>query len=180
MTLDQLAIKHQTDKSSQGHGYCDFYERTLPKNPKRLLEIGVKQGNSMRMWREWFPEAELHGLDLFQEHPQPTDIPGAVWHQGNQADHLILEELRKFNFDVIIDDGSHLSRHMMMTFYGLMHHGCHYYIEDIHCNLHEFYRDGLPFIFTASGLFGYIEDAQWGKGVPKINFQLNQKIILIQ
>lgn len=144
MTLHDLAIKYGSDKAE--HGYCPFYENTLPQAPKKLLEIGVKHGSSIRMWKDWFPETEIHGLDLFQEFPIP-EIPGVVWHKGNQVDHLLLEKLRKENFDVVIDDGSHLSRHQMMTFYGL-YAGQYYYIEDCHCAEEEFYRDGLPFNTT--------------------------------
>lgn len=141
MTLHDLAIKYGSDKAQ--HGYCPFYEQTLPKAPKKLLEIGVKEGASIKMWKDWFPDTIIHGLDLFEEFPMP-DIPGIVWHKGNQVDHLLLEQLRKDDFDIIIDDGSHLSRHQMMTFYGLFN-GKSYYIEDIHCANEAFYRDGLPF-----------------------------------
>jgi hypothetical protein len=151
MTLDELALKYGTDKSSNGHNYCPFYELTLPTNPKRLLEIGCLHGASARMWREWFPETEVHVLDLFEENPIP-DIPGVVFHKGNQTDPYMLHNLRKLNFDVILDDGSHNSRDQMMTFFGLFNGG-HYYIEDIHCCSEEFYREGLPVDLTAQSLF---------------------------
>lgn len=145
MTLDQLAIKYNTDKSSLKHNYCQFYENTLPKAPKKLLEIGVLSGASIRMWKEYFPDTEIHGLDLFTD--GIPDIEGVVWHKGNQCDWLLLEQLRKENFDIIIDDASHNSRDQMMTFYGLFN-GNHYYIEDTHCAEEEFYRDGLPYEAT--------------------------------
>lgn len=167
MTLDQLAIKYGSDKSSQGHNYCPFYEQHLPKNPKRILEIGVKEGASMCMWLEYFPNAEVHGLDLFQENTSLSVLERITrefdfnydffdgrrfLHQGNQCDWQILEELRKYDFDVIIDDGSHNSRDQMMTFFGLFS-GKHYFIEDIHCNEEEFYSQGLPYDFRAGSLF---------------------------
>jgi len=149
MTLQDLAIKYGSDKAE--HGYCPFYEQTLPKSPKKILEIGVFKGASIRMWKEWFPECQIHGLDLFIENPIP-DIPGIIWHKGNQCDWELLELLRKENFDIIIDDGSHASRDQLMTFFGLFN-GNEYYIEDIHCCDHEFYRNGLPFSQTAKRLF---------------------------
>lgn len=148
MTLNDLAIKYGSDKAD--HRYLDFYEQTLPKNPKRLLEIGCLHGASARMWREYLPETEIHILDLFEENPIP-DIPGVIFHKGDQRDWRILEELRKFDFDVIIDDGGHLSRAQMMTFYGLFN-GKHYYIEDLQCCKEEFYREGLPQPNTALNL----------------------------
>ncbi|MBA3830074.1 MAG: hypothetical protein H0X33_14125 [Taibaiella sp.] len=147
MTLTDLAKKYGTDKLE--HGYMPFYEQHLPKNPLRILEIGVKEGKSMRMWREYFPDAQLHGLDLFIEYPPPEDVPGVVWHTGNQIDYLMLDMLRHQQFDVIIDDGSHNSRDQMMTFFGLMHETCNYFIEDLQCCLEPFYQQGLPFRFTA-------------------------------
>lgn len=169
MTLHELAIKYGSDKAE--HGYCEFYEEHLPKSPKKILEIGVLKGASIRMWREWFPETEIHGLDLFIENPMP-DIEGAIWHKGNQCDWQLLELLRKENFDVIIDDGSHCSRHQMITFFGLFN-GSQYYIEDLHCCDQEFYRDTLPFEFTAKNLFNK-NNTQY-----KINHGADNKIILI-
>lgn len=151
MSLYELAIKYGSDKASIEHNYCQFYEDTLPNNPKKILEIGVFKGASIRMWKEYFPDAEIHGLDLFIENEIP-DIPGVTWHKGHQCDYFLLEELRKHDFDVIIDDASHNSRDQLITFFGLFN-GKHYYIEDIHCAEEEFYRQGLPFEATANKLF---------------------------
>lgn len=172
MTLDQLAIKYGSDKSSQWHGYCDFYEKYLPKDPKRILEIGVKEGKSLAMWLDYFPDAFIHGLDLFQENTslqvreslsswlgyESDYAERLILHQGDQRDWQILEELRKYDFDVIIDDGSHNSRDQMMTFFGLFN-GKHYFIEDLHCCFESFYQDGLPHAATALGLFNSIHDS---------------------
>jgi hypothetical protein len=149
MSLLELAKKYGTDKVE--HGYIPFYERYLPESPKRILEIGVKQGASIRMWKDFFPEAEIHGLDLFEEFPVP-DIEGVTFHKGNQIDYKILRQLRALDFDLIIDDGSHNSRDQMVTFFSLFN-GKHYFIEDIHCCDEEFYRQGLPFRATAKDLF---------------------------
>lgn len=147
--LHELAAAYGTDKLQ--HGYLDFYAKHLPDKPTKILEIGVKEGASIRMWRQYFPEAEIHGLDLFMEYPIP-EIDGVIFHQGNQCDWLLLEQLRKENFDVIIDDGSHNSRDQLMTFFGLFN-GNPYFIEDLQCCDEEFYRDGLPLGVTAKKLF---------------------------
>lgn len=142
LTLEQLAEKYGTDKLA--HGYIPFYERHLPAAPKRILEIGCLTGASLRMWREWFPDTEIHCLDLFEEHQPPEDIPGVIYWKGNQTDQYILEQLRRLHFDVIIDDGSHNSRDQLVTFWSLW--GCCdlYVVEDLHCALDEPYRQGLP------------------------------------
>lgn len=165
MTLEALAAKYGTDKLQ--HGYIPFYEKHLPKEPKRILEIGVKEGRSLAMWTEYFPNAEIHGLDLFGENEMEyanasifnsmpasiQKIPQCFLHKGNQCDWQMLEELRKFDFDVIIDDGSHNSRDQLITFFGLFN-GKHYFIEDLQCNDELFYSQGLPLGFTAKSIFG--------------------------
>lgn len=58
--LDVFAIKYGTDKSSLQHNYTDIYYRFLNvdrPNIKNVLEIGVYQGNSLRMWRDFFQNA---------------------------------------------------------------------------------------------------------------------------
>lgn len=157
-TLLELAEKYGTDKLT--HGYIPFYERYLPKNPKKILEIGVKEGKSIRMWREYFPDAEIHGLDLFQEHPVPPIEHVTFW-TGNQLDYKILEKLRNENFDLIIEDGSHNSRDQMITFFGLFN-GKQYFIEDLHCCRESFYRQNLPFDATALRLLTNLRTSKTG------------------
>lgn len=169
MTLEALAAKYGTDKLE--HGYIPFYEQHLPKEPKRILEIGVKSGASIKMWAEYFPNTEIFGLDLFSEgniQQVYDDIVRGDYElmkrvhflHGNQIDYKILEHARSFDFDVIIDDGSHNSRDQMMTFFGLFN-GKHYFIEDLHCCEEPFYQQGLPFNFTAYHLFP-ADDGRFG------------------
>lgn len=133
---------YNTDKKD--HGYMPFYEKNLPKNPKKLLEIGVKSGESIRLWQKYFPQTEIHGLDLFQLDPIP-DIKGVKFWTGNQTDQYILEQLRRENFDVIIDDASHGCRHHWITFWSLINSCQQYYIEDLHTCTNDFFMDGLTY-----------------------------------
>ena len=165
MTLDELAIKYGTDKSSLDHNYTEFYERYLPKNPKKILEIGVLTGASIRMWKEYFPEAEIHGLDLFEEHSEP-DIEGVKWWKGSQTNPYILHQLRNEHFTVVIDDGSHNSIDQLISFFGLYEKGMTYFCEDLHCCDEEFYRQGLPFNLTIKGqssidVCRYSDEIKW-------------------
>lgn len=165
MTLDELSVKYGSDKGSLKHNYMPFYEQTLPKNPKKILEIGVLKGASLKMWRDYFPGAEIHGLDLFEEN-NISEVYDSIMkdvvheydvklHKGNQCDWILLDTLRHYDFDVIIDDGSHGNRDQMITFFGLFN-GKHYYIEDTHCCLESYYQQGLPYDMTARGLFNQL------------------------
>lgn len=172
MHINDLFIKYASDKAQ--HGYGEFYANHLPDSPKRILEIGVKNGASLAAWAEYFPNAEIHGLDLFAEIASDKVILDIdimtngkfslgrfALHQGNQCDWRVLEQLRKLDFDVIIDDGSHNSRDQMMTFFGLFN-GKHYFIEDLHCNNDQFFSQGLPQEFSASVLFADVAIACGG------------------
>ena len=188
-TLEVLAEKYGTDKLQ--HGYIPFYVKNLPEKPKRILEIGVKEGRSLAMWAEYFPDAEIRGLDLFAEISAndvmknvfdlyPPIISRAVLHTGNQCDYLSLEQLRKLDFDVIIDDGSHNSRDQLITFFGLFN-GKHYFIEDLHCNYEEFYSQGMPVGLTARTVFNDLKIIYDGYSEEKtrITFNPGDKIVCI-
>lgn len=148
--IQSVFEKYSTDKAT--HGYAEFYAQHLPENPRSILEIGVKEGASIRAWKELFPTATIMGMDLFREFPFP-DIAGVQFTKANQCDWLALERLRGFNFEVIIDDGSHNWRDQIITFYGLAHEGCNYFIEDTHCCNDESYAQGLPGKFCAPAVF---------------------------
>lgn len=151
MNLKHLADKHGTDKNHHGHNYMPFYERHLPATVTSLLEIGIKEGRSMNMWREAYPEAYLIGLDLFEEFPQP-DIKDVFFIKGNQLDHEILYTIRhSIRPQVIIDDGSHNSRDQWVTMLSLIGSCEYYFVEDLHCCRDELYRQGLPFHQTMLG-----------------------------
>lgn len=112
MTLNDIGLRLGTDKASDHHGYLDFYQKNLPKNPKRLLEVGVQGGESIAMWREYYPKAEIVGIDI----TEPLDIEGATCLKINSNDVYELKKLGKF--DLIIDDGSHrmLDQQVFMQF----------------------------------------------------------------
>lgn len=129
MTLHEIGLKAQTDKAGY-HYYCDFYEQHLPKKIKRLLEIGVYNGNGLMMWRDFYPDAEIIGVDI----NKPIHVPGCKVYQMDQTD---VEALRTLGmFDVIIDDGSHRTKDQQITFNHLYFHqlkeGGLYIIEDMH------------------------------------------------
>lgn len=134
--LCDLARKHETDKggrhyrygggdSDTCHEYTPIYWDLLHEKReqvKRVLEIGINAGSSLRMWAEFFPNAKIIGVDcnpncLFQE-----DRITCV-----QADQNNPEQLRNAvdwvgggPFDLIIDDGSHETEHQITSIQTLL------------------------------------------------------------
>lgn len=134
-TLNDLGLHYGTDKSSLRHSYLPLYEHHLAPyrdKPITLLELGVLDGASLKMWRDWLPNATIIGLD----HKQVIDIPGCTVLQGEQDDPDTIERVAQHGpFDVIIDDASHISSKTIVSFELLYDHlqpGGLYVIEDLH------------------------------------------------
>lgn len=115
MSLQTLGQRHGTDKYA--HGYLPIYERHIDFEVRSLLEIGVFSGNSLRMWRDRFPHAQIYGLDIDpscrEQAGERIDITIA-----SQDDRQALRDLiaRAHGFDVVIDDGSHVNELMIKSF----------------------------------------------------------------
>jgi len=159
--LDLLARIYGTDKRSTAHGYTRRYEehlRARRRSVRAVLEIGVggitsssgyettAGGQSLRMWQRYFPRAQIVGLDI-----EPKRVQGARIHveQGSQDDPEVLERIaRRYGpFDLIIDDGSHLGRHVEASFEALFAHlnpGGIYAIEDLMTAYRADYEGGPP------------------------------------
>ncbi len=151
MTLDELAIKYGSDKSSLGHGYMNFYANTLPEEVSSIMEIGVLKGASVNLWREAYPLAKIYGVDLFEENPIP-EIDGVEFLKGNQLDHELLYHIRNnIKPQIIIEDSSHNCIDHWVTMFSLISCCELYIIEDLHTCREPFYQQGLPFEATILG-----------------------------
>lgn len=152
-TLDEIAKTTGTDKSSLSHNYTAVYEAYLGhlRDEKiSLLELGwgenpdpADRGASARMWREYFPNATIVVIDLFdQDLDKRSD--GIVFRQGDQSDPEFLNSLSKeFGpWDVIVDDASHISSLTNRSFEILFPHlagGGLYFCEDMHSSYHSWF-----------------------------------------
>jgi len=157
--MDCLFKKYLLDKHlDYGHDYVPVYSEVLNgKNVSNLLEIGIgcieenqmshlisngvnyKTGNSLRMWKELFEGANIYGIDIFEQAMINGEerINTFVCDQSNEIQ--LLDLMKKINkpLDIIVDDGSHLLDHQILTFFilenYLSEHGI-YIIEDIFSN----------------------------------------------
>jgi hypothetical protein len=140
--LTRLAIVHGTDKFGP-HFYTPHYHALLSQFralPVRLLEIGVggygyssQGGRSLAMWADYLPHARIVGIDV-----EPKSLrldPRITILQGSQDDPAFLIKVCNEHgpFHVVIDDGSHIPRHMIASFEVLfprMLDGGLYFLED--------------------------------------------------
>lgn len=160
MTLDEIAVKHGADKGSQhhvkGHDFARHYDKifgNLREMRLRILEVGCGGGDSMRMWLEYFPNAFVFGVDIV-ENTNPWNTPGTDIHerykflQGNQSDPVMWKCLFANwgrPFDIIIDDGSHMSDDVLNCFrhvWPAVRSGGFYCIEDLACSYSSIFIKG--------------------------------------
>lgn len=149
ISLNDIGLKANTDKSSRFHNYLGFYQKHLPDRSfkGRLLEIGVMDGCSMKMWREYYPDAEIVGIDIKEmDHLYNDDwkVPKSV--KLLQVNGTVEKPVRALgNFDIIIDDGSHFmhdqQRSFELLYYSQLNDGGIYIIEDLWTSYIDYYQN---------------------------------------
>ena len=109
MSLDEIGIKFQTDKSTINHSYLPFYELFFPEHLTNFLEIGVQFGNSIKVWRERYPDANVVGIDAIDNGLSSTEQLNEFL-LGNAYSCQMVSQVREVSpgWAIIIDDGSHI------------------------------------------------------------------------
>ncbi len=147
--LIELSEIFNTDKQPSLHNFIDLYNRyltPLQDSVHRILEIGIFNGASHKMWKCYFDSAEVYGIDI-REKPwvEKLGIHTYLANQANREDLQTFVDSSGGNFDVIIDDGGHYMDHQQVSLGFLFEHlseGGLYIIEDVHTSLPAYY-DGF-------------------------------------
>ncbi len=134
LRLKEIGAKYPTNKND--YGFLDIYENyfeNLRDKKLNILEIGVDKGDSLRLWREYFINSNICGLDIDKKN---FEIQNVEIYQGDQNDKKLLDTIAKKygKFDIIIDDGSHVSNHIINSFNHLFDHLSQdgiYIVEDL-------------------------------------------------
>src|SRR5215470_8130021 len=107
--------------------YFTLYEELfapLADRPIHLLELGVKNGGSLEMWRDYFPQGRITGLDIREPaNPRLVADDRIKVYRGFQDDLPLLDriaaERTRDGFDVIIDDCAHVGEVARRSFWHL-------------------------------------------------------------
>lgn len=133
--LTEIGIKYNTDKAT-GHGFTAFYYDFLVKykNPN-LLEVGIYDGASLKMWEEFFGSPNIVGIDILDKKQyESANIKTLIADQGNPSELFKCLEICK-EYDIIVDDGSHIIGHQILTIANMFPYlksGGTYILEDLH------------------------------------------------
>src|SRR3989344_8147606 len=141
--MNDLERYFQNNKKRLMHKYVhyfDIYERHFSrfrgKNPV-VLEIGVAQGGSLQMWKEYFGEGtKVYGIDIDPRCKglEEDDIEILI---GSQSDRNFLRSVRMSipPIDILIDDGGHSMVQQIAAYEMLFDHVQEngvYLCEDLH------------------------------------------------
>lgn len=139
MRSKELSLEHyDTDKIS--HQYLERYDPVFQDwvdKSVSLLELGVLNAGSVQLWRDYFPQGTITGIDL----KLPSDfkpLDRIQLYQGSQSDlpflNHVASQAAPQGFDIIIDDASHLGAISKISFWHLFDNhlkpGGIYVIED--------------------------------------------------
>jgi|TARA_B100001287_G_C22488885_1_gene438017 spermidine synthase len=177
--------KYQTDKWTDHYYVQDLYEPLFEQfqNKKvNVLEIGVWNGESMKLWHDYFVNAKnIVGIDIFVR-SSFKEVSGWLkdydvkLHKFNS--HEDTDKFNKFadtykeGFDIIIDDGSHWYENQINTykkFKNLMNPGGVYIIEDISFEREESVYTSYK--LTESGMQNVVE-AKIQRDIPEMQFYM--------
>jgi len=145
MNLKPIAAKYGSDKCAW-HSYGRVYDQLFEgKTVRKMLEIGIgykgllaesyENGASLRMWAEYFPAAEIYGLDIREDAlVNEGRIHSHVCDQGKIQSLLAARDFIGADFDLIVDDGSHQPEHQILSacvLWPCVASGGRYVIEDV-------------------------------------------------
>ena len=128
MSLFELVDNSLTDKNTR-HSYLGLYEKLLCKKKKTatfVLEVGVgdfedKNGGSIKMWRDYFPNATIVGLDILHINRVMDELLNddrvVLFMETNayNKDFFANTFLNKnIKYDFLLDDGPHSLESMIL------------------------------------------------------------------
>jgi hypothetical protein len=135
-------FSYNTDKHSEHDYFSLIYNKLLSplkEKVKKFVEIGVSAGGSIELWRDYFKDAVVYGLDLNLNVPLNSNERLEL----RRVDQSRKEELEAFglehnDIDVLVEDGSHKMYDQQITLATLFKSikpGGIYILEDLHTSL---------------------------------------------
>lgn len=138
-SLMDLGDVYPTDKHYLHNYFNQVYQDVLfplKDNIKTLIEIGTLDGNSLKVFKRFFKNAKIYGLDL-NENIVDGDIQVLKCDQSKE-DELLQVSKNFNNVDIILDDGSHKMYDQQITLallFPILKSGGIYILEDLHTSV---------------------------------------------
>ena len=84
MSLEEISNNSKTDKNTT-HSYLPLYQKLLinkKETAKNVLEVGICNGGSIKLWNDFFTNATIYGLDIMNIND--------VWENIKNKEQIIL------------------------------------------------------------------------------------------
>lgn len=162
---DKSSLIMREDEIYTAHDYLrhyDFFFRQFRNNKFSLLEFGCAGGASLRMWEQYFPEAQIYGVDIDD---------GAKQHEKGRVHIVIGDAASEQTYNrikaeigaafIILDDASHAwsdQRRSFEIFWDMVAPGGFYVIEDLECGAVGAYPAYPPKILDSQPFYEYMHD----------------------
>jgi len=107
--------------------YFDVYERHFNRFRNKetvILEIGVSQGGSLQMWKNYFgKKAKIYGIDIDPRCKKLEEENIKIF-IGSQSDRKFLRKIKEQipMVDILIDDGGHTMKQQIVSYEELFNH----------------------------------------------------------
>ena len=145
--LHTIAKLYKSDKLD--HGYIEVYDSYFKKikdKELKILEIGIADGQSLLIWSDYFKNSIIVGIDIHKIDVEEKNLnkKNIRVHQGSQSDKKFINEIinQYGNFDIIIDDGSHISKDVKKSFhllFPILNNKGLYVVEDMQTSYNHFF-----------------------------------------
>lgn len=123
MSLEEIVDNLRTDKNTT-HSYLPLYQKLLiskKETSKNVLEVGICYGGSIKLWSDFFINANVYGLDIMNIDNVWEGIKNnekIILYTSTDAynnDFFITNFLNKnIKFDFMLDDGPHTLESMKL------------------------------------------------------------------
>eukprot|EP00850_Spirogloea_muscicola_P012920 SM000085S23270 [mRNA] locus=s85:439870:441674:+ [translate_table: standard] len=158
--FQDVLARSSTDKRVHGYGhmYGPYFDALRAQRRRvAFLEIGLRRGASLNVWKEFFPRAHIYGVDhgkIWNEFVNDSDHRVRIF-LGDQGNRTFLNDVvaqiraEVLELDFIIDDGGHTMHQQITSFLKLMplvRPSGWYFIEDLETSYY-----GKPCTFGCYG-----------------------------
>jgi SAM-dependent methyltransferase len=139
--LTEIADRLVTsDPGTKGRGYYEIYDRyfhELARPDATMLELGVYQGQSTKVFASYFGDGKIIAVDNLDRGLDFSAFPNVFFERADQRSGAQLAAIQKKHapagFDIIIDDAAHIgawSRASYEALFPLLKPSGLYIVED--------------------------------------------------
>lgn len=187
----EIFENHEGNLIHKWDHYFEIYDRHFEKYAGKevvVLEIGVSQGGSIKLWQKFFgPGLRYYGIDINPKCKQLEEENVTIF-IGSQEDENFLNKVKAEipDLDILIDDGGHTMKQQIVTFevlFDKIKTGGLYFCEDNHTSYWFDFGGGLKrkgtYIEYVKNLIDVMHLWYAGKNTYIKNHALKEKIFAL-